>query len=142
MTQLILVVILSVPALPLTAAELRLNISGVKTAQGGTILAGLYNSEDGFPDDGHQIAGIGIPVNGETVTGSFIDLPAGRYAVALFHDADNDGKMDTGLFGIPREGYGFSGPEKAPMRPPSFSAGSVELKSGDTITTDITMKYF
>ena len=28
----------------------------------------------------------------------------GTYAVACFHDANKNGKLDTGIFGIPQEG--------------------------------------
>lgn len=35
-------------------------------------------------------------------------LPAGRYAAQAFHDENVNGKVDRALFGIPKEGVGFS----------------------------------
>jgi uncharacterized protein (DUF2141 family) len=42
------------------------------------------------------------------VSYTFKDLEKGTYAIKLFHDVNNNGKMDTNMFGIPQEGYGFS----------------------------------
>src|SRR5690606_17095923 len=39
----------------------------------------------------------------------FADLPAGDYAVAMYHDRNGNGKLDSNLVGIPTEPYGFSG---------------------------------
>jgi uncharacterized protein (DUF2141 family) len=32
----------------------------------------------------------------------------GEYSVAVIHDENNNGKLDTNIFGIPTEAYGFS----------------------------------
>lgn len=37
------------------------------------------------------------------------ELPAGRYAVAVYVDRNRNGKLDLGMFSIPSEPYGFSG---------------------------------
>lgn len=41
-------------------------------------------------------------------------VPAGRYAAQAFHDENANGKVDRVLFGIPKEGVGFS--RDAPFR--------------------------
>ena len=60
----------------------------------------------------------------------FFGIPAGSYAVSVFHDANGNGKLDTFL-GIPREGYGFS--RNPPFRPraPRFSEAQIEI-AGET----------
>ena len=35
-------------------------------------------------------------------------LPFGYYAVKLYHDENQNKKLDKNFFGIPTEGYGFS----------------------------------
>ena len=49
----------------------------------------------------------------------FRDVPDGDYALAVFHDANGNGKLDRSL-GIPREDFAFS--QNPPMRPraPTF----------------------
>ena len=51
---------------------------------------------------------------------SFDPIPGGTYAVACFHDENGNGKMDTGLFGIPTEGVVVSNHAKGFLGPPSF----------------------
>ena len=36
------------------------------------------------------------------------DLVPGTYAIALIHDENDNQRLDTGLFGIPKEGFCFS----------------------------------
>jgi uncharacterized protein (DUF2141 family) len=39
----------------------------------------------------------------------FGDIPPGTYAIAVIHDENSHGKLDTNRLGVPTEGYGFSG---------------------------------
>ena len=47
-------------------------------------------------------------------------LPSGTYAVQYYHDINSNGKLDTGSFGIPEEGYGSSNDARGFMGPPDF----------------------
>ena len=51
---------------------------------------------------------------------SFGDLKSGTYAVRYFHDENENGELDTGIFGIPKEGYGFSNNARGMMGPPDL----------------------
>ena len=62
---------------------------------------------------------MGIIVNNHSIV-EFKDLNAGTYAVQYYHDENNNEKMDTGNFGIPLEGYGFSNDARGFMGPPDF----------------------
>lgn len=59
----------------------------------------------------------------------FVDLPPGSYAVALFHDENDNGRLDK-RFGIPTEGFGFSNNPHLWFGPPSFKAARVALTAG------------
>ena len=48
------------------------------------------------------------------------DVKQGTYAIRFFHDENNNQKMDTGTFGIPTEGYGFSNNARGFMGPPDL----------------------
>jgi uncharacterized protein (DUF2141 family) len=43
-----------------------------------------------------------------TVSYAFRDIPQGDYAAFVFHDENNNGILDTGLFHRPLEGRGYS----------------------------------
>ena len=55
----------------------------------------------------------------------FSAVPIGTYAVAVIHDANNDGKLNT-TFGIPTEGFAFSRNPAMKMRAPRFNEASFE----------------
>ncbi|MFO0713939.1 MAG: DUF2141 domain-containing protein [Sandaracinus sp.] len=61
----------------------------------------------------------------------FSDVPAGRYALSVHHDADADGRVDTGLFGIPTEGLGASNDARGSFGPPSFSDAAFDYAGGE-----------
>ena len=52
----------------------------------------------------------------------FADIAPGAYALAVIHDENMNGKLDTNWLGAPTEGYGFSNDPKALFSAPSFSA--------------------
>ena len=70
----------------------------------------------------------------------FLDIPPGTYALAVIHDENMNGKLDTNWLGIPKEGYGFSNDAKALLSAPSFSAASFSYEGGDLALT-ITLHY-
>jgi uncharacterized protein (DUF2141 family) len=49
-----------------------------------------------------------VPVKSKTAQVFFNNVPAGTYAVFVFHDANTNNKMDKNFLGIPKEGYGAS----------------------------------
>lgn len=106
----------------------------------GLIQACLTADPVTFPDceKDPQALHQSVPAAGNNVV-AFQHVMPGRYAVALFHDENANGKMDKMLM-MPREGFGFS--RDAPIRfgPPRFSAAAFTL--GETqLTTSIRMRY-
>ena len=66
-------------------------------------------------------------------------LPRGDYALAVIHDENGNGRLDT-LAGIPREGYGFSRNAAVRFGPPRFAAARFTL-AGETETQRVAMRY-
>ena len=64
---------------------------------------------------------------------SFDGVAPGTYAIALHHDEDDDGQMDTGIFGIPTEGTGASRDARGSMGPPSFRDAHVSYPGGEQV---------
>ena len=52
----------------------------------------------------------------------FDDLPAGKYSLSYFHDANENMTMDKDKYGRPTEGYGFSNNAKGFMKAPAFES--------------------
>jgi uncharacterized protein (DUF2141 family) len=64
-----------------------------------------------------------LPAERGAVTLTFAEVAPGRYAALAYQDRNDDGVLDRGWFGVPREPYGFSA---APRdgRPPPFTAAA------------------
>ncbi|WP_324829278.1 DUF2141 domain-containing protein [Qipengyuania zhejiangensis] len=75
-----------------------------------------------------------------TVTFTFTGVKPGRYAVALLHDENSNGKADRALGMMPKEGFGFSRDAKVRMGPPKFSDAAVDIASVNRELT-IRMRY-
>ena len=57
-------------------------------------------------------------------------VPPGRYAIQAFHDANDNGECDLGLFGIPREGVGFSNDAFRGFSKPKFDNAAFDFNGG------------
>ena len=51
---------------------------------------------------------------------SFRDIPYGEYVVASYHDRNNNDILDAGLFGIPKEAFGFSNDARGIVGAPDY----------------------
>jgi uncharacterized protein (DUF2141 family) len=81
----------------------------------------LFDGPKGFPTDPNAAKQKRwCPIHGSRSTCRFTDLAAGTYAVACFHDENGNGKLDRGLFGIPKEGVAASNDAKGTFGPPSW----------------------
>lgn len=101
----------------------------------GTIEYAVYDRADAFPRSGGSVAQGDVPANREGARIVVTGLRPGRYAVAVFHDENGNGKFDQGFLGIPLEDYGFSNDAPAFFGPPSFEDAAVTVgPEGTTIT--------
>lgn len=75
-----------------------------------------------------------------TTTLVFHDVQPGRYAIALLHDENSNGKADRALGMVPKEGFGFSRDAPVRMGPPKFREAAFDLGQQDRAMT-IRMRY-
>ncbi len=87
--------------------------------QGGTLQVGLYNRPEAFPKEDQEYQDAQIPVYGDSLCHRFF-LSQGQYAIAVYHDVNNNGKVDRNLIGRPTEQYGFSNNVKPFLSAPKF----------------------
>ena len=110
--------------------RLLINVSGLKGGN-GAMLVGLYDSRTEFPARGKQLTDRMIRVSGATAAVAFADVPHGRYAVAVIHDRNGNGKLDTRLGLLPTEPVGFSNGAKVRFGPPQFRDAAFDLATPD-----------
>jgi uncharacterized protein (DUF2141 family) len=86
-----------------------------------------------FLKDGEEFIKKTIPVKEHTITITFVDLPSGYYAVALYHDENGDHVCNKNILGIPKEWFGFSKNFSPLLRAPRFDEIKILLQKNDTI---------
>ncbi|HSJ78593.1 MAG TPA: DUF2141 domain-containing protein [Erythrobacter sp.] len=70
----------------------------------------------------------------------FTGVTPGRYAIALLHDENDNGKADRALGMMPKEGYGFSRDAKVRMGPPKFEEAAIDIGTSP-VSQSIRMRY-
>lgn len=101
----------------------------------GTLYVAVYDSPDHWLDANTQAKPFreaSLPVSStEGMLIAVTDLPPGNYAVSLFHDLDEDAKLDTNFIGYPKEPFGFSAPMST-FGPPKFEEAAVQVSGAAT----------
>ncbi|WP_339626601.1 DUF2141 domain-containing protein [uncultured Maribacter sp.] len=99
--------------------SLSLNIDGVASEKGNICFA-IYTNESSFLKfDKVYKSGSEKAVKGNTAF-HITDLPDGEYAIAIFHDANDNKNLDTNILGIPKEQVAFSNGKMKMFGPPKF----------------------
>lgn len=120
-------------------ATLRVRVRATR-AVGGMVRCALFASKRGFPMDADRaFRKTQTPDAADETVCRFERVPPGRYAVAVHHDENDDGKLQRGLFGAPSEGYGASNDAKGTLGPPSFEAAAFRLQADREIV--LHMRY-
>jgi uncharacterized protein (DUF2141 family) len=110
------------------------HIDGFRNQKGNAGIT-VFTSPDGWPENNDKsFMHSGHPFTGnKTVTE--LELPPGRYAIAVLHDENSNHKLDRSLLGIPKEGFGFSNNPKVNLSAPSFDAAAMQVTCPVTETT-------
>ncbi len=101
----------------------------------GTVRAELTTAQN-YDADGN-VRAAALSIQDDTARWTLDDVPHGTYAVRLYHDKDDDGELDTNMFGIPQEAFGFSNNARGSMGPPDFEKAAFTLES-DSLSMTIT----
>ncbi len=121
-------------------AHLTLVINELRNQQGELCVA-LFENEAGFPkDDRKAICNDCFAIATIPLKVSF-EVPYGSYSASILHDENKDGKLNTGLMGIPKEGVGFSNDPMIIKGTPDFETACFEF-SAENAEVEITVKYF
>lgn len=132
------------PSTALEPRDLRVNIEGIRSGF-GTVMIGLYDNADGFIaaiknsaemgllNDKGRLAGIALRATSGTRSVVFMQLPPGQYALIVFHDENDNGRLDENAWGVPTEGYGFSNNAQGLLGAPSFDAAKITLDGTSSV---------
>lgn len=119
-------------AAPALAADLIVNISGVKSRKGSIVVC-LWADKDGFPICPKDAPSRQVAPAANTASFTFAGLEQGQYAVTAFHDKDGNGKLKQNFIGIPKEPAVVSGPKQKRMGPPKFEGAAFQVEGDAAI---------
>lgn len=98
----------------------------------GKVACALFTPEHAASFPGTESAKqLVVPISDLKATCRFTDLKKGMYAIAVFHDENDNGKLDTNFFGIPIEGSGASNGAQGWLGPPKFDDARFEFTGGE-----------
>jgi uncharacterized protein (DUF2141 family) len=126
---------ISTDAAPVT--KLNVEITNLKSAKGKLWIA-MFRPDEKFGGDKPSIFKI-IPVQSASNQTVDFELEPGKYALAVYHDLNNNSVLDKNFVGIPKEPYGFSNDFRPRFSPPTFEDCAFELSaSGKKIIVKLT----
>lgn len=93
----------------------------------GSIRIAIYDAIESFTDPSKAVIKQALPItDGQaTLKIALRDLPE-KFAVATFHDENDDGELNRNRVGIPSERYGFSNNARGFTGPPPYKEAEVE----------------
>ena len=90
------------------------------TNETGNCRFAIDNSEFVYESDDTVWIGKVLPIINKKVIVVIDSLEYGEYAVRVFHDENKNEIVDTNIFGIPTEDYGYSNNASSWFGPPSW----------------------
>ncbi len=122
------------------ASTVEFNINGVND-DSSKLYVQIFKGEENYQNGNAESATITKAKDGKASI-SFTNLDKGDYALRFFHDQNNNGKLETNLFGMPVEGYGFSNNAKPNFGPVSYQQIKFSVSEDDSkVVNESTVIY-
>ncbi len=121
---------------PGDTVTLQISVTGVRNAK-GVVHVDICRQAEFLKSCPVQAKAVAVA--GTTVV-TVANLSPGTYAAQVFHDENNNTKVDRALFGIPKEGVGFSNDAPIKLAPPKWGDAQFQLTDDKTIT--LKLRYF
>ncbi len=135
-------VILELDTLDSPKEYLIVKVSNIKEIRGELRIA-VYNNKSDFDTKENPVVYSQVPVTQNTFEVKYENLPpSANYAITVHHDANMNGKIDTNIFGIPKEGFCFSNNAMGSFGPPSYEDCKFEIKKGTYVIQDLKLIFF
>ena len=118
-------------AAPQNGPVLHVVASGARS-DAGNVTFTLYGDDPAvFLKARGSIAIARMALKDRSAEACFTVAAPGIFAVAIYHDENNNHHFDRNVFGLPAERYGFSNNPTLLLGPPSFGAVSFPVKQGE-----------
>jgi len=116
----------------MVAMDISVEVTDIEK-RGGQLYVGLYDKNEGFRDILKTYNKNIVNIDSSSIKIIFKNIPKGVYAISIFHDENENGKLDKNFLGIPIEGYGFSNNIRPILRGASFEESKFKLDGNKKI---------
>jgi len=124
------------PILGFSQNTLSIKVNNVESTKGKVNVA-VYDSDEAFLSFDHVLKSDSVVAHKGSVVLNISDLPAGEYALAVFHDENDNGKLDTNWLGIPKEKVAFSNAKMKTFGPPKYKECAFRITSDHQIDINL-----
>ena len=111
-------------------STITLMIEGVDDPVGEVRIA-IFDSENRYLEN-PGLADV-VPASLTKIEWQIENLAYGQYAIAVYHDKNKNGKLDTNMLGIPLEEYGFSNNARSRFGPASWSQAKFTVNERNAV---------
>lgn len=118
-----------------TGVRVSLTIQNVRSSAGQVAAVVFGDDAKRYLKPHGELETIHDPATPGVTTLCFWLPKAGDYALFVYHDANGNNDIDTGLLGIPKEGYAFSNNVRPKLSAPSFKSTHFTAGPGETSLT-------
>ncbi len=106
-------------------------------SQDGNINVAVYNSDESFLKFDKVVKTGSIQAQEGMVALKIENMPAGEYALAVFHDENANNELDTNWLGIPTEKVAFSKGKMKTFGPPKYKECVFSVNSDYEINIEL-----
>jgi uncharacterized protein (DUF2141 family) len=114
----LMLTMIMLPAVASTPVTLKVEISNIRQAKGKIWIA-MFRPNEKFGNEKPNIYKI-IDIQSLATQRADFEIEPGRYALAVYHDLNDNSILDKNFIGIPKEPYGFSNDFRPKFSPPTF----------------------
>jgi len=118
-----------------TTNKLNVSVTGVKSSSGQVTVTLYVNDAKRFLGKGGAYGIVRAPARAGTTTVCVAIPSPGKYALAVYHDVDGDGRLDRNVIGLPAEPFALSNNPPPKMAMPKIGPSLFSAGAGETSVT-------
>tara|TARA_B100001939_G_C16911651_1_gene604890 strand:- start:1143 stop:1577 length:435 start_codon:yes stop_codon:yes gene_type:complete len=126
-----------------SSQKVEIEIENIDCKRGGTILMAIFSesNKNDFPSNDKGIYQYKkLQIQNKPLLKIKLNLPPGKYAIALLHDENGNNEMDYNWVHYPQEGFGFSKNPKIILSEPDFDECAFSIPTQSLIKIKMVYK--
>jgi len=107
----------------------------------GVIQVLIFDQKNGWPESpDYAWKMLTLPIENGIAKKTITNVPAGNYAVTVFHDHDEDGEIRKNKAGFPLDDFGFSNNPRLIFGLPTFGKCSQKVNPGKPTRFEVELR--